>query len=266
MTLHTRRSLKAVMLSLLACCALQGVARSQTIAPASSPAFAECAVTPAPPDAKKLLAASAQEQTSGIRLVVKNADGKPVERKRFYLLTKDVQSAGLDWSDLPQRDEFTRGASQPLLEWLRRHDCDSLYCPEYEADYESAVKTVPEFRKAYEAGLRKYRNEKLALRWLMVNFPLRNVRTAYYKKKKAWLERAAARAGAVKSVMTGEKGDAYFTSVKTGTYYISNLMPLEQGRALWNCEVTVPPPLARQLHSVSVNFTVPQASAPPQPK
>ncbi len=266
MNLHTRRSLYAFMLMLLACGVLCGVARAQTPQPSNPPVFADCAVTPAPADARKLLTGGTQEQLSGIRLIVKDANGKPVERKRFYLLTKDVRSAGIDWNTVPRRDEYMQGASLPLQQWLKQHDCDSLYCPEYEAAYEAAVKTVPEFRKAYEAGLRKYRNEKLALKWLMVNFPLKQVRTAYYKKKKAWLERAAERAGVVKSVMTGEKGDAYFTSVKTGTYYISNLFPLEQGQALWSCEVVVPPPLPRQIHSVSVNFTIPQAPATSQAK
>ncbi|MCA1635193.1 MAG: hypothetical protein LC802_16245 [Acidobacteria bacterium] len=140
-------------------------------------------------------------------------------------------------------------------------DCDSLYCPEYEAEYAEAVKTVPEFKKAYEDGIKKYRNQKLALRWLMVNFPLKNVRTDYYKRKKAWLEQAAGKAGKVTSAMTDEKGVAIFTELKLRTYYVSNLVPLEDGNILWNCAVTVPPPVPRQLYSVTVEFSAPKATA-----
>ncbi len=149
-----------------------------------------------------------------------------------------------------------------MQEWLKKHDCDSLYCPDYEAEYAEAVKSVPEFRKAYEEGLKKYRNQKLALRWLTVNFPLKNVRTEYYKRKRAWIEQAAGRAGKVTSVMTDEKGEAYFTGLKLKSYHVSNLVPLEDGNLLWDCAVTVPPPVPARLHSVTVDFGYPKAASP----
>ncbi|MCA1593991.1 MAG: hypothetical protein LC754_15330 [Acidobacteria bacterium] len=64
--------------------------------------------------------------------------------------------------------------------------------------------------------------------------------------------------------MTDEKGAAYFTNVRLMDYFISNLIPLEDGDVLWNCKVTVPPPIPRQLYSVSVEFAFPKQPAPTQ--
>ena len=196
--------------------------------------------------------------TTGIRIVVKGPDGKPVQRKRFYLLARSANAADISFASAPKRADFLQGASPQLREWLARHDCDSLYCPEYEAEYADAVKTVPEFKQAYAEGQRKYHNDKLALRWVTVNFPLKNVRTEYYRRKKAWLEQAAQKAGRVSSVMTDEKGIAYYTGVKLGSYYVSNLTPLDAGGLFWDCQVTAIPPIPKQLNSVTVELSAPK--------
>lgn len=235
------------------------VSAAQAAAAQTAPVQGECKVTAA--QVAKDEAPPAAELTSGVRIKVVGPDGKtPVKRKRFYLLETSVLGAGQqpDWSNLPRRADYLKGASQPLQEWLDRHDCDSLYCPQYEAEYAEAVKSVPEFRKAYEEGLKKYRNPKLALRWVTVNFPLKNVRTEYYKRKRAWLEQAAGKAGKVTSVMTDEKGEAYFTGLKLKKYYISNLVPLKDGGIVWDCAVTVPPPVPARLHSVTVDLSYPK--------
>ena len=117
---------------------------------------------------------------------------------------------------------------------------------------------MPEFKRAYEEGRRKYRSDGLALRWVTVNFPLKNVRTEYYKRRRAWLDQAAQSAGKVASVMTDEKGAAYFTGVRPGTYYISNLLPFEDGGPVWDCQVTAPPPIPKQIHSVYVEMSAPK--------
>lgn len=206
---------------------------------------------PAPPDAK-----------GGIRIEVKGPDGKPLERKRFFLLERDLsKDSSFKPESAPKRDDFLTGASPELRAWLKKFQCDTLYCPEYEAGYEEAVKTVPEFKKAYDEGLRKYQNPKIALSWITVNFPLKNVRTEFYDRKTAWIEQAAQKGGKVMSVMTDEEGVAYFTDVKLGTYYMTNLTPLEESNVLWNCEVKVPPPLPRQLYSISFNLSASKAAA-----
>lgn len=221
-------------------------ARAQAPPPAAS-----CQPTPTPIAAKP---AEAGADAGGIRVFLFDADKKPLARKRFYLLRRSAFSAGLDWASMPKRADFLQGASPQLREWLARHDCDSLYCPEFESEFPEAVKTVPEFKRAYDDGLRKYRDEKLALKWLAVNFPLRNVRSEYFRRKRAWLERAGEQAGKVVAFMTDEKGRAIFTGFKAGDYYISNLFPFDEGGPVWDCKVTTLPPNPRQMWAVTYVF------------
>jgi hypothetical protein len=199
------------------------------------------------------------ETTSGIRIAVTGRDGKPLQRKRFYLVERSITAdSNFNPASAPRRDQFLSGASPELRAWLKEHDCESLYCPEYEAAYENAVKSVPEFQRAYQEGMKKYKTHKLALSWVTTTFPLKNVRTDFYKRKKEWLDQASQKAGKVMSVMTDEKGVAYFTDIKLRSYFISNLIPLEDGGILWNCDVTVPPPVPRQLYSVSLTLSAPK--------
>lgn len=218
-------------------------ARAQAPPPAAS-----CQPSPTPIAAKP---AAAEADAGGIRLFLLGPDKKPLARKRFYLLRRGPFSAGLDWASIPKRADSLRGASPQLREWLARHDCDSLYCPELESEFPEAVRTVPEFKRAYDDGLRKYRSERLALKWLTVNFPLRDVRSDYYRRRRAWLDRAGRQAGAVVSFMTDEKGRAIFTGFKAGDYHISNLLPFEEGGPVWDCKVTTLPPNPRQMWAVT---------------
>ena len=234
--------LKAALLSGL-CLTSATAARAQ-----APPNAASCQPTPTPIAVKP---AAAGEEAGGIRLFLFGPDKKPLARKRFYLLSRSAFSAGLDWASMPKRADSLQGASPQLREWLARHDCDSLYCPEMESEYSEAVKTVPEFKRAYDDGLRKYRSERLALKWLPVNFPLKNVRSDYFRRKKAWLDRAEAQAGAIVSFMTDEKGRAIFTDFKAGDYFISNLLPFEEGGPVWDCKVTTLPPNPRQMWAVT---------------
>ncbi|MGB8508813.1 MAG: hypothetical protein WCD76_10430 [Pyrinomonadaceae bacterium] len=250
-----------IRLCLSALLLVSGINSLKAPARTISPAYGTCTVNTA--KGSKAEDSPPPDALGGIKLTVTGGDGKPLGRKRFFLLEKDIQHAGgLDWNAVPRRDSFLSGASIELRAWLKRHDCDSIYCPEYEAEYESAARSVPEFKTAYEEGLRKYKNPKLALRWITVNLPLRKARTEFYARKKAWLEQAARQGGEVMSVMTDEKGVAYFTGVRLKDYYISNLIPLEDGDVLWNCAVTVQPPIPRQLYSVAVELAYPKPPTP----
>lgn len=218
----------------------------------AAPTFGSFNVTPKPEDVK--LKPEDANTLAGIRIRVKDAEGKPLARKRFYLLTKSVEEAALDWATVPVRDTYLKDASPELRAWLKKQTCDTLYCPEYEAEFASAKETVPELKRAYAEGLRKYKSEKLALRWMTVNFPVKELKTNYYEAKKAWLARAAQKAGMISSVMTDDRGDAYFIGVKPGSYFISNLIPLEGVQIVWSAPLSVPPLLPGKLHSVSVEL------------
>jgi hypothetical protein len=233
-------------------CALGLLLAGASAVPAQSPTAGACLVKPV----QGAKVGAAPDALGGVRIAVNGADGRPLRRKRFYLLARSAREALGDWSSAPRREDFLAGASAELRAWLAKHDCDTLYCPEAGADYERAVREVPEFKKAFDDGLRKYRSRELALRWLPVNFPLKNVRTGYYRRKKAWLDEAARKAGAAGSVMTDEKGVAFFTGVKPGAYFVSNLLP--EAGLLWDCPVQVPPPVPKQLHSVSLDLSAPK--------
>ena len=239
-------ALVCALVSVLSLAAQESYAQQTPVAGAYTVTLAK------PEDAKA--EPGAQDPPSGVRIRVKDADGKPVARKRFFLLAKSAAQSGLDWSAVPSREEFLKGASPELRAWLARHDCDTLYCPEYVAEFAAARDSVPELRSAYAEGLRRYKSPKVALRWITVNFPLKDARTGFYEKKKAWLAEAARRAGVVASVMTDERGEAYFTGVKTGSYYVSNLFPLEPSRVVWDAPVKVPVAPPGKLHSVTVDL------------
>jgi hypothetical protein len=251
--------LRAALLSGL-CLTYAAAARAQGAPPAAA-----CQPTPTPVAVKAESPPAADAPAGGIRLFLFDADKKPLARKRFYLLRRSAFNAGLDWASMPRRADFLQGASPQLREWLARHDCDSLYCPEMGAGFPEAVKTVPEFKRAYEDGLRKYRNEKLALKWLAVNFPLKNVRSDYFRRRREWLERAGQQAGKVVSFMTDEKGRAIFTGFDRGDYYISNLLPFDEGGPVWDCKVLTLPPNPRQMWAVTYVLSPPtkQTAASP---
>jgi hypothetical protein len=222
-----------------------------TPAQSAPPPAASCQPSPTP-IAVKADAATPTSEAGGIRIFLLDAEKKPVARKRFFLLRQSAfGTAGINWAGMPKRADFLQGATPQLRDWLARHDCDSLYCPEFESEYAEAVKTIPEFKRAYDEGMRKYRNERLAMKWLTVNFPLKNVRSDYFKRKKAWLDEAARRTGKVVSFMTDEKGRAVFTGFAAGDYYLSNLFPLEEGGPVWDCKVTTLPPNPRQMWAVT---------------
>jgi hypothetical protein len=235
-----------------------GAARARQGAPPA----ATCQPSPTPVVVKP--AAAPATEAGGIRLFLFDAEKKPVARKRFFLLRRSaLGTAGPDWAAMPKRADYLQGASPQLREWLARHDCDSLYCPEFASEFPEAVKTVPEFKRAYDEGVRKYRSERLALRWLAVNFPLKNVRSEYFKRKRAWLGQAAQKTGSVVSFMTDDKGRAVFTGFPPGDYYISNLFPFEEGGPVWDCKVTTLAPNPRQMWAVTYVFTPAARQAAP---
>ena len=190
-----------------------------------------------------------------IRLKVKYKTGevtKELPRKRFFLIKGSLAENKNLIDQLKAMPPISRecyyrsrGASEALIKWLTENDCDSVYCREIEEKYLGGNEVVPEFRTAYNQGLREFKTPELARRWLTVNLPA-DIRDGLYNEKQRVITSLIAQAETttktkVMSVMTDRKGTAYLTDIEPGTYTISNLIGSEDGKTsiLWACEKEV---------------------------
>jgi hypothetical protein len=187
-----------------------------------------------------------------IRLKVKFKSGdvtKELARKRFFLIKGSLDENQALIERIKQAEVMSRecyyrskGASEALLKWLKDNDCESVYCREIEEKYVTGNEAVPEFKAAYDAGLRDFKSPELARRWLTVNLGA-DIRDGYYNLKQetinGLIKQAETASGkSVLSIMTDRKGTAYFTDIEPGTYIVSNLVgsETEKTRILWACE------------------------------
>lgn len=182
-----------------------------------------------------------------IRLKVKYKSAeitKELPRKRFFLIKGSLEeNKGLiekiKQTVTPSRECYYRskGASDALIKWLKENDCDSIYCREIEEKYLMGNDAVPEFKAAYEVGLREFKTPELARRWLTVNLTA-DLRSGFYNEKQKTISALVSAIPNVTSVMTDRHGSAYVTDVEPGVYTISNLVPSETEKAsiLWACE------------------------------
>ena len=119
---------------------------------------------------------------------------------------------------------------------------ESVFCREIEEKYVSGSEAVPEFKAAYDQGLKDFKAPELARRWLTVNLPA-ELREGFYNQRRdainALISQAESTTHAkVMSVMTDRKGTAYLTDIDPGTYTISNLLgsDINGHSVLWICE------------------------------
>lgn len=190
-----------------------------------------------------------------LKIQVKPYADKPREglaRKRFYLIKGSREQNKSLIDSLISRSPSTRdcfyrtaGASPQFITWLKDNDCESIYCGEIEDRYIDGEKAVPEFRLAFESGLKEFGSRDLAKKWLNVNLPDK-LRNSFYLRKQQELHEVlkqteTASATSVPSVMTDRNGTAYFTNVPAGDYVISSLVPieLETSTILFNCDITI---------------------------
>lgn len=185
-----------------------------------------------------------------IRLKVKVKPVTPatgLSRKRFFLIKGSLAEnqsliENMQRRPVTSRDCYYRsiGASEALIAWLKQYDCESVYCRE--VDDWKEVDAVPEFQRAVAAGEKAFGSRELGRKWLTVNLS-DQIRDGYYRQQQQELRRLLETSGAkVTSVMTDQKGTAYFTDIEPGTYVISNIIRSEgtDTASLWNCEVKVP--------------------------
>jgi hypothetical protein len=193
------------------------------------------------------------QTTRGVlRLKVKfksDAGTRELPRKRFFLIKGSLAEnqsliEKIKQTPVMSRDCYyrSRGASDPLIKWLTENDCESLHCREIEDKYVSGSEAVPEFKAAYEQGLKEFKSSEVARRWLTVNVRP-ELREGFYDQKRdainALITQAESATHAkVVSVMTDRKGTAYLTDIEPGTYTISNLVGSETNdrNVLWVCE------------------------------
>jgi hypothetical protein len=169
-----------------------------------------------------------------------------LSRKRFFMIKGSLSEnqsliESMKRQPVTSRDCFYRsiGASEALIAWLKQYDCESVYCREVD-DWQE-VAAIPEFQQAVAAGEKEFGSRELARRWLPVNLPA-ELRDGYYRKQQQELRSLLESTHAqVASVMTDQKGTAYFTNLEPGTYVISNIIRTEgaESSSLWNCEVKV---------------------------
>jgi hypothetical protein len=190
-----------------------------------------------------------------IRLKVKYKSGdttRELPRKRFFLIKGSLEENKSLIEKLKQTTAVSREcyyrswqASPALIKWLSENDCESVYCREIEERYLTGNEAVPEFKAAYDAGLREFKSPELARRWLTVNLPA-ELRDGFYKQKQESINALLKQVeGTINtkamSVMTDRKGTAYLTDIEPGVYTISNLVPSETNKTsiLWACEKEV---------------------------
>ena len=204
------------------------------------------------PFAVFVVAQTPQATHGVIRLKVKfksDAGTRELPRKRFFLIkgTLTENQTLIDkikQTPVNSRECYYRskGASEALIKWLNDNDCESVFCREIEEKYLSGSDAVPEFKAAYDQGLKEFKNPELARRWLTVNLPA-EVRESLYDQRRdainALINQAESTTHAkVMSVMTDRKGTAYLTDIDPGTYTISNLLgsDINGHSVLWICE------------------------------
>jgi hypothetical protein len=187
-----------------------------------------------------------------VRLKVKYKSGEAtseLSRKRFFLIKGSIEqnSALIDTikqATTPSRECYYRakGASAPLVSWLKENDCESVYCREIEPKYLNGSGAVPEFQGAYEQAIRELKNPEVARRWLP-NYLSSDIRSGFYDEKQKTIgtlvtQAETATKSRVMSVMTDRKGTAYFTNIEPGLYTITNLVGSETDKTsiLWICE------------------------------
>lgn len=174
-------------------------------------------------------------------------------RKRFYLSPcpfnlEKVPSLGAAPS---RRSYYTSIKVSPqLIKWLEVNNCETVYCRELRSEEVTCKTTdadcVPEFVNAYAEALRKLNNNaELARKWITNYAPLSStaLRIGFYTAKAKWLEQAVAAVekaanlspGTIRTAVTDRRGVAYFYDLCPGTYYVSNLAPVEVGseRLVW---------------------------------
>jgi hypothetical protein len=179
-----------------------------------------------------------------------------LNRKRFYLLRGGLEEnkaliERIRAAEIVSRDcYYSRVQASPqLICWLQAGNCESPYCRKVE---QAEVEGVPEFKDAYQKGLKTFGNKpNIALDWLASNLsPI--ITDGFYKEKESLLTKLLGDVKPVQSAMTGIRAvELNFVDIpvvvpqgkKGEPYTVSNILPIELGDKsyVWACQVDVFP-------------------------
>lgn len=177
-----------------------------------------------------------------------------LKKKRFYLFRGglDANQQLIDRLKAAQpvsRDCFYCGlhASTEFMAWLKGGDanCDMPYCRAITPD--DAAK-VPEFKAAYDKGVKQFQKKPaLAQAWLVTNID-KNLLHGLYDQRKTMIDGVLNGLAPVESALTDNGGTAFFLNVPLSAaapekFVFANIVPVEIGERsyVWACEADIVP-------------------------
>ena len=195
-----------------------------------------------------------------------------LSRKRFYLIkgglkdNKDLITR-LRAAKITSRDCFytQMQASPQYICWLQAENCESPFCRTVTTD---DIAKVPEFQTSYNKGLTQFKGlANIARDWIITNMPPL-LTSGFFRERRTLTESLLGGIKPLQSSMTDSVTvKAIFMDVpivagegkKTGTYLISNILPIEFGNKsyLWACEIEI----GTEKRAV-VNLLIPDGNKP----
>jgi hypothetical protein len=175
-----------------------------------------------------------------------------LKKKRFYLFRGGLEAnkgliERLKAAQPVSRDCFycSIHASAEFMAWLKGGDanCEMPYCREITPE---DVAKVPEFKAAYDKGVKQFQKKpELAQKWVVTNLE-KNLLHGLYDQRKTMVDGVLAGSTPVQSALTDNGGSAMFlnvplTSDANEKFVFANIVPVEIGEKsyVWICEADI---------------------------
>mgnify|MGYP003694697443 CR=1 FL=1 len=179
-----------------------------------------------------------------------SANKLKLARKRSFLSSCPFNlAANVDVTTAPALSAFYSrlGAKPELIKWLEENHCETIYCRALttnEVNCEGGdQKCVAEFKEAYRNALADLKgNADLALKMITNYPPLSDpkLRVGFFEARAEWLrnsvskiESAIASDYRLRSTITDKDGIGFFYDLCPGSYYVSNVAPIDIDGMKW---------------------------------